>query len=243
VLISYEVMGEALKVDGGLMLPPLSRISLQGAPFLLGLDFFTDAYSHNAVFGNSSNPFGRDLGVQLRGGKRSAPDAEHRGSRNPFRFAGRLQLNLLDPDKVFFLRGTYLGEKRMLSFGASYDVQRFNDQTYRSWALDGLFDVAGLTAQFDYVYRNGGGLVDLPKQTSLMAEAGVLIPVLRLSPVARYERRWGSVRVIDEQAFGGGLSFWAFGHTSNLKAFYMRAIREGVADYDQFNAQWQLFFY
>jgi hypothetical protein len=54
-------------IDGGLMLPPLSRNSLQGAPSLNGLDLFASTYVHAGVFGSSSNSFARDVGLQARG--------------------------------------------------------------------------------------------------------------------------------------------------------------------------------
>jgi hypothetical protein len=258
VFITYKGLGDWLKIDGGLMLPPLSRTSLQGAPFLYGLDFFSNAYTHAALFGSSGNSYGRDLGLQLRGlvgnglleyragvfqGKRSAPSEGHVASRNPFRVAGRLQLHVLDPETVFFLRGSYLGEKRILSFGASFDVQHAGDSTYVSGAGDMLLDLAGVTAQVDYVYRDGGGFLPLAKQHAFMAEAGYLIAALKLSPIVRLERRWGRGNTVDETDYGAGLSLFAFGHTSNLKAYYVRGVRDDAADYDLFNAQWQLFFF
>lgn len=260
VFITYAGFGDVFKIDGGLMLPPLSHSSLQGAPFLLGLDFFANTYRHGAVFGTTANAFGRDLGLQLRGllfgghleyragvfqGKRSAPEAGHAASRNPFRAAGRVQVNVLDAETAFFYRGTYLGEKRLLSLGATFDVQPSEDDgTYRAWGLDALVDVDGIAGQINYVSRNGDGFVALPKQDALSAEAGYLIQVLRLSPIVRFERRWGPGTALDETLIGGGLAFWAFNHTSNIKAFYVRGKPGGaVRDYDQFNAQWQLAFF
>ncbi|MDB4989550.1 MAG: hypothetical protein JWN04_4728, partial [Myxococcaceae bacterium] len=86
--MTYAGLGDVFKIDGGLMLPPLSHSSVQGAPFLLGLDFFANTYRHSGAFGTAANSFGRDVGLQLRGlllgghveyrggifqGKRSAP--------------------------------------------------------------------------------------------------------------------------------------------------------------------------
>jgi hypothetical protein len=259
VFITYNGFGDVFKVDGGLMLPPLSHSSLQGAPFLLGLDFFANTYRHSAAYGAAANSFGRDLGVQLRGlvfgghleyragvfqGKRDAPTPGQRGARNPFRAAGRVQLNLLDAETAFFYRGTYLGDKRLLSFGATFDVQPSDGKVYRSWGLDAIVDIAGVSGQVNFVSRDGDGVVALQKQSAIMAEAGYLLSFLRLSPILRFERRWGPGTALDETDIGGGLSFWAFNHTSNLKAFYIRGKPGGsVPDYDQFNAQWQLAFF
>jgi hypothetical protein len=134
-LVTFHVVGDELRIDAGLMVPPGSRNSLLGGGGLHGLDFFRNTFRHNTVFGSTANPFGRDLGVQLRGlvaggsleyrlgtfqGKRSAPaetPTSRAAARNSFRFAGRLQLNVLDGESTFFYAGTYLGKKRILSFG------------------------------------------------------------------------------------------------------------------------------
>jgi hypothetical protein len=255
---TYKAVGEALMIDGGLMLPPLSRNSLQGAPFLNGLDFFASTYVHAGVFGSSSNSFARDVGLQARGilpggmleyrvgvfqGKRRAPDDEHVASTNGFRLAGRLQLNLLDPEKVYFLRGTWLGEKRLLSFAGSYDYQYSGTDSYLAYSFDALLDAGGVTAQVEYIYRDGGDRVDLPVQRALIAEAGYRIPLLDTSPILRVERRAGPDDYVDETLIGGGLSLWAFGHNGNLKVFYIRGVRDDGPGYDQFKAQWQVFYF
>jgi hypothetical protein len=259
VFITYAGFGDVLKIDGGLMLPPQSHSALQGAPFLYGLDFFLNTYRHQNVFGTAANSFGRDVGIQLRGlvfnshleyragvfqGKRQAPEGTHPGSRNPFRAAGRVQLNLLDAETGYFYRGTYLGEKRIASVGASFDVQPSDNGTYRAFAADAIWDIEGITGQFNFVARDGDGWVALPKQNAVSAEAGYLIPILRSSFIARVEHRWGPGRAIDETAFGGTIAFWAFNHTSNIKIAYLR-LKPGASkrDADQFVAQWQLAFF
>jgi hypothetical protein len=255
---TYKVLGEAFMVDGGLMLPPLSRNSLQGAPFLSGLDFFASSYVHAAVFGSSSNSFGRDVGLQARGivpggrveyragvfqGRRRTPDVEHVAASNGFRLAARLQLNLLDPEKVYFLRGTWLGEKRLLSFAGSYDYQYSGAGSYVAYSFDALLDLGGVTAQAEYLYRDGGAGVDLPVQRAWIAEAGYRFPILNTSPIARFERRAGPGGYPDETLVGAGLSVFAFGHNGNVKLFYIRGLRDDGPSYDQFKAQWQVFYF
>ena len=255
---TYKGLGEAFMIDGGLMLPPLSRNSLQGAPFLHGLDFFSSTYVHAGAFGSSANSFARDVGLQARGivlggrveyrlgvfqGRRRAPDEEHVAATNGFRSAGRLQLNLFDPEKVYFLRGTWLGEKRLLSFAGSYDYQYSGAGSYVAYSFDALLDADNVTAQLEYVYRDGGGRVDLPVQRGWTAEAGYRIPVVNLSPIARIERRAGPDAYPDETLVGGGLSLFAFGHNSNLKVFYIRGLRDEGRGFDQFKAQWQVFYF
>ncbi|MGC4093147.1 MAG: hypothetical protein QM756_35720 [Polyangiaceae bacterium] len=260
--VTYKALGDQLKIDGGLLLPPGSHNSLQGGGSLYAWDFFLNTYRHNTVFGSTANPYGRDVGAQLRGllfggsleyragvfqGKRNPP-VTGAASRNPFRFAARVQLNLLDPETGYFYGGTYLGTKKIFSLGASVDYQHGGDESYRAFSGDAFVDLpvgpGGVTAQVNVIHRNGGSRVQLPKQTAFSAEAGYRFEALKLSPIARFERRFADAPLGNETDVGGGLAFWAFGHTSNLKAFYTRLIPDEPARaYDQFNLQWQVAFY
>jgi hypothetical protein len=150
--VTYKPMGELVKVDAGYMLPPLGHNALQGATTLYGLDYFSYSFQHSNAFGTSSNPIGRDLGVQLRGlvldgrleyrlglfqGLRLNRTTTEMEARNFFRVAGRVQVNLLEAETAFFYQGTYLGTKRVASLGASYDFQ----DNYKYFAVDGFVDL------------------------------------------------------------------------------------------------------
>jgi hypothetical protein len=262
--VTYRALDDRLKLDAGLLLPPGSHNSLQGGGTIYAWDFFLNTFRHSTVFGSTANPYGRDAGAQVRGivgpleyrvgvfqGRRLPPvtaQPTRPAARNSFRLAARVQLNLLDAETGYFYGGTYLGKKKILSIGASADVQHSEEGSYRTLAGDLFVDVpAGpglFTAQVNVVHRNGGAVVALPKQTAFMAEAGYLFDAIKLSPIGRFERRWGEGAAGDETDVGGGLAFWPYGHTSNLKAFYTRLIPGGpVAAYDQLNVQWQVFFY
>lgn len=264
---TFKVVGDQLKIDGGLLLPPGSHNSLQGGGTIYAWDFFLNTFRHSTVFGSTGNPYGRDVGAQLRGlvldglleyrlgvfqGKRNPPLTEptsRAAARNALRVAGRIQLNFLDPETAFFYGGTYLGTKKILSVGGSADFQYDEDGSYRTLTGDAFVDLpagpGAVTAQVNVVHRNGGDLIAaLPKQTAFMAEAGYRFEALKFSPIGRYERRWGEGTAGDETDVGAGLAYWAFGHTSNLKAFYTRIVPEGDSEaFDQFNLQWQVFFY
>jgi hypothetical protein len=97
--------------------------------------------------------------------RRRPADDQAVAASNSFRLAGRLQLNLLDAEKVYFLRGTWLGETRLLSFAGSYDFQYSGEGSYFAYSFDALLDADGLTAQLEYLYRDGGARLDLPVQT------------------------------------------------------------------------------
>lgn len=257
-----------VKLDAGFMLPPLAHNAVQGATTLYGWDYFANSFRSTGSFHNAApDPVGRDLGVQLRGlvlwdhleyrlglfqGIRDNPvlaaggNPAEVGSRNFFRMAARLQVNILDPEPGFFYAGTYLGAKKILSVGGSYDFQ----DNYKYWAVDGFLDLpAGpgvVTAQVNVAQWSGGTFIPaLPTQTAIMGEAGYLIAPIALSPILRYERLLVMHgQIPDETRYVAGLAYWPFGHNINVKAFYSRIQQSnGVHDYDRFNLQWQLFFY
>jgi hypothetical protein len=264
---TVKVAADLFKIDTGYMLPPLSHNAVQGATSLYGWDYFANTFRHNQVFNNDlaapANPVGRDLGVQLRGlvadglleyrlgmfqGRRK-PSGTEVGSQNMFRVAGRLQLNLLDPEPGFFYAGTYLGTKKILSFGVSYDFQ----DTYNHFSADGLLDLpvgpGVLTAQVNVSRWNGDDFLPaMLEQTALMGEAGYLFDAIHLSPIFRFEKRWVAHEAAggnaDETRVGGGLALWPHGHNFNLKAFFMHIDPSPATHaYNAFNLQAQLFVY
>ncbi len=178
------------------------------------------------------------------------------GALNFFRVAARLQINLLDAETGYFYQGTYLGAKKILSVGGFYDFQ----DTYKSFGADAFLDLpAGpgiVTAQFNFMGWDGGtpqggmastSLQALPKATAMMFEAGYLIRPIMLSPTVRVERLTESdpqPTSPSEDRFGGGLSFWPYGHNSNIKAFFAKVHRDPAPhDFNQINVQWQVYFY
>ncbi|HVW29612.1 MAG TPA: hypothetical protein VHC69_29820 [Polyangiaceae bacterium] len=264
IIGTIRAVEDEFKIDFGLMLPPGSHNFLQGSSTLYGWDFFLNSYRFSNAFGSQNDPYGRDLGVQLRGlvlnkfleyragvfqGVRNppvvGPPAGSPG-RNSFRVAGRVQLNFLDPETGYFYGGTYLGTQKVFSVGAFGDYQHDQDNTYRSYGGDALLDAYNVTAQIDVVYRNGGGLATtIPRNTAFEGEVGYRFEPIHLAPVFRFERRWqAGGGANDETDTGGGLAWFAFGHTANLKAFYTRLIPGGSAKgYDQVNVQAQLAFF
>jgi hypothetical protein len=274
VVITYKAVPDVLKIDAGYLLVPLAHNSLQSAASLYGIDYFTYTFLSSNVFGSTANPLGRDLGVQLRGlllqghieyrvgmfqGVRVAPVVAPMppevGGRNFFRVAARVQVNLLDPETGYLYGGTYLGAKRILSVGGSYDFQG----DYKYWAVDGLLDMplgpGVATAQVNYARWDPGNgdpvtttpPTGIPKESAIMAEGGYQILAAQVSPIVKYERLSVSATGASTTLLSGGLAFWPFGHTSNVKAFFTRAMLSplpaGQHDFNQFQLQWQLFFY
>ncbi|HET7544132.1 MAG TPA: hypothetical protein VFK05_29875 [Polyangiaceae bacterium] len=267
---TWKAYEDMIKFDAGYMLTPGAHNALQGAGTLLGLDYFANSFNHQNVFNNAGGaPAGRDAGVEVRGlllgnhieyraglfqGLRKpgtvppmAGTAGDVAAQNMFRFAGRLQINLLDAETGFFYAGTYLGKKKVVSIGAAVDLQG----GYHHWAVDGFADLplgpGTLTAQVNFGKWNGNTFTALTNQTAIMAEAGYRIDGIGLAPIVKFEQQ----NIADSDAantrFGGGLGWFPYGHNINLKAFFTNInAKPATGDshsYNQFQLQWQLYFY
>jgi hypothetical protein len=277
--------GDYFMIDAGFMLPPLSHNSLESAAKLYAGDYFANSFRRNLTgqfdpFGtNGQNPVGRDTGFQVRGlvagghieyragmfqgfrvSEMPGPPAMV-GGLNFFRVAARLQINLLDPEPGFFHAGTYLGAKKVVSFGGFYDFQK----QYKYFGGDVFVDLpAGpgvFTLQGDAGRWDGGTFImGLPKQTVIMVEGGYLYAPAMTALVGEYERLVGQPLIADptnpggplipnpsnpsENRIGGGLAFYPFGYNSNIKAFYARVHRDPAThDFNQINVQWQVYLF
>jgi len=264
---TWKAYEDAFKIDLGYMLTPGAHNALQGAGTLYGLDYFSNTFLHNTALNTAMgvNPAGRDSGFQFRGlvldnhleyrvgmfqGKRNPNTADQVAGQNMFRIAGRLQINILDAETGFFYAGSYLGKKRVLSVGGAYDFQ----DDYKHWAVDAFLDLplgpGGLTAQVNVGGWKGGNFTTPPQPnsvTAIMAEAGYRFDAVPISPIVKFEQASISNSDAKETRFGGGLAYWPFGHTVNVKGFFTHINQDpGVGDshgQNQFQLQTQLYFY
>jgi hypothetical protein len=264
--LTFKAVGDAFKIDAGYMLPPLAHNAVQGAGTLYSWDYFNSSFQHSASFQSSSNPIGRDAGVQLRGlvldnhleyrlglfqGLRDSQTASEVGSQNMFRTAGRLQLNVLDAETGFFYAGSYLGSKTVLSIGGAFDIQ----DDYQYFAGDVLADIpvgpGVFTAQLNVAHWDGGDFMTAPpllSQTAIMAEAGFHFAAIHLAPIVRFEQlMFGDVAApavtpANQTRLGLGVAYFPYGHNLNLKAFYTNvSLEDGDQSANQFNVQAQLY--
>ncbi len=262
--------GDVAKLDVGYMLPPLAHNALQGAGTLYSLDYFSNSFNStaNTLLGSSASPVGRDTGAQLRGlllgghleyrvglfqGLRNAQTATEVGSRNFFRAAARVQINLLNPETGFFYAGTYLGAKHILSIGLFGDEQYGFD--YRMFGGDLFADLplggGVFTAQVDVVHWDHSDTmppVAIPKETAVMAEAGYTFGGARISPILRFEELFvastATAASTHTARYSGGLAWWPYGHTSNVKLFYTQIrLKTEAHAANQVNLQWQVYFF
>lgn len=244
-------VADAFTLDAGLMFLPFSRNGLQSAATLLPIDYGVNTFNASAP---TQSATGRDTGFQARGyfydhhveyrigafqGMRDA------GSDNAFRYAGRMQYNLLEPENGFFYTGTYLGTKKIFAVAAAFDAQK----DFHAYGADVFFDCpirsGAVTAQFDYNRFDGGDtLKTLAKQNDVLIEGGYLFKSVKVMPVAQLEHRdLTSVSAGDETRTSIGANYWWVGHNANIKALYTRVEARGLAKQNEFTVQLQIFYF
>ena len=244
-------VADALMFDSGLVFVPGSRNNLTLTSTLLPIDYGPFTFS-DATPEESS--VGRDTGVQARGyllGNR----LEYRlgvfqgfrdaGSDDPFRYAARVQYDLLDTETGYLYTGTSLGKKKTLAVGATYDRQR----DFRAYDADVFFDhplgPGAVTCQFDYNHFDGGSrLTTLPKQNDVLVEAGYLINALKLTPLLQFARRdvvGGSAG--NDTITSVGANYWWAGLNANIKAAYTRISPNGLQKQNEVTVQLQVFYF
>lgn len=235
----------ALLLDAGIQYVPFCRNCVESAALILPIDFSAYSSLQNAATGSSA---GRDVGFVGRGylfgdrleyragvfsGARLANGLQQ--ASNSLRAAGRVQLQLLDPEApAYAYAGTYLGRKKVLALGAALDAQG----SYRGAAVDGFLSLPigsnGLTAQANLIHYDGHALLPaLPTQDAFEAEAGFHFTAAELTPWVKYEaRRYDdavkSAVFQDERRFQVGGTWYVMGNTLNLKAGYSRATLDGL---------------
>jgi hypothetical protein len=220
-------------LQAGLLRAPTSREGLKAAPSSFLLDF--SAYALNTVGNVLGATAGRDVGFMARG--YFAKDRfEYRvgafaglretGSRNPFRWTGRVQYNVFDTEvyNMPSYPGSYLGTKKILALGTAYDMQR----SYKGYTADAYWDIpisaGAVLGTMEYQHLDGGKFVAaLGKSNILQFDAGLFIKKAKVGPWVRYEqRKFSPSTTKDEKRYVGGLNYYAAAHNFNIKAGYVR---------------------
>ena len=175
----------------------------------------------------------------------TAPDSS-------FRFSGRAHVTLLDPEKEYGYKGTYLGKKKVLTAGAAFQyepdvafadtVAQAGSKDYTAWAADlffeyptegiGTFTVSGAYENIDLDDAFRGANPD-PDTIGLNGEkngyyvkAGYLLPSLPLQAFGRYEK-WNFARldgIFDQeiQWYSVGANYYFRGQNLKLTMEYSR---------------------
>ncbi len=237
--------------DAGLLRVPFSRNGLQGTSTFLVLDYGPYTFDQGTVTLSST---GRDTGVQARGYVWSnrleyragvfqgARDAQ---SDNALRYAGRVQLNVFEPITTFLYAGTYLGTKKVLSFGAAFDRQ----SRYRGYDVDAFAEIpagpGALTGQVDVTRFDGGpNSVTLPKENTALVELGYLVRAWHVTPVLQFARR-GVVdtEAGDERRTSLGATYWLSGNNVNIRGVYTHVKPHAARAQHEVTVQLQVFYF
>ncbi|HLX07721.1 MAG TPA: hypothetical protein VKY89_07635 [Thermoanaerobaculia bacterium] len=231
--------------------------------------FIADSYNHNTSVGQlmplDFGPFtftettaiqanvGRDFGAQVRG-YLANDHLEYRlgmfqGNRgdneaNAFRYAGRLSLWVLGAQTGLFYRGTSLGKTQSMEFGGSFDRQK----EYSAYTGDFFWDQPvgngdGFTLQADYTKWDGGTfLLAIPKQSTLLVEAGYYLAALKIQPFVQYSTDdFANHSHPDQKRPTFGLGYFPHGHNSDVKLAYTRLQGTGQVSRNQYQLQYQIF--
>ena len=243
-------LDEAFKIQAGRMYVPLTRsfgTTSTKALLTMDLPFLQGGVRGNIFF---ASKVGRDDGVTVWGNpfdglfqyRFMIAEGVENGD-NPgdsLRFAGRVAINLLEPEKEWFNQGTYLGTKKVLSVGFGYDTQ--SDLTLNGiegrdnsiWTADVFLDhpVGGgaLTVEAAYLdiknstqTHNFSDLTAGDDARNYYVQAGYLVPHQigpgRLQPYARYE-------TVDVDSKGAtdfmsvGSNYYIKGHNAKISLDY-----------------------
>ncbi len=254
---------DALILDGGLFLVPLSRNILQST-----LSFFTlDISPTSTVMAGPTATNGlRDTGFQAKGylvdgghleyriaafqGVRAASSTTNAASNNAFRVAGYLQYNFFDTEKGYVFAGTNLGKKKILAVSSGFDTQ----STYNAYSADvfaaipvGKGDEIG--GQVQWIHYNGQDfLKTIPQQNDYLVEAAYYISAAKVQPFLKYESQKFSQDVDkakDVDRWGVGMSYNVSGQNFKLTAQYLRVNPkgDGISSTNQFTLQVQVFYF
>jgi hypothetical protein len=237
--LEYKI-SNAFRLDGGLMLVPLSRNTLQSTLSYYTLDISPIATVNNTATQSSGL---RDLGFQARGfvandrlqyrlglfdGARNGAD------NNSLRTAGYVQYDFLDREKNYTFVGTALGKQKILAVDAGFDTQG----SYRAWsgnvaASIPVFGGDEIGGQAQYLHYDGRNLFTaMPRQNDYLAEAAFYRHSLRTQPFLKFEKESFAAAANfakDYNKWGGGASYYVHGQNLKFTAQLQRVFPSGSA--------------
>ncbi|MDL1959883.1 MAG: OprO/OprP family phosphate-selective porin [Deltaproteobacteria bacterium] len=271
-------LNEALKIQAGRMYVPLTRnygttstkcMLTTDLPFLQGGVRGNIFYAQKVGRDDSVTIWGNPLDglIQYRfmvaegveGKKTDNNKVIYDNPDDNLRFAGRVAVSLLEPEKTWFNKGTYLGKKKVLSLGFGYDTQMdltlngHDDQDNRVWTSDVFFDhplgEGAITVEAAYIdiqnctqTHNFSELAAGDDAENWYIQSGYLLPGKvgpgRIQPYVKYE----TVDVDDKDDtdfMTAGLNYFAKGHNAKISLDYTYVDQESDRE-DQSIATFQL---
>jgi hypothetical protein len=248
-VIRFDV-NDAFKVNVGKFKYNLSRENLEACEMPLTLDrslFINTAFTATrsqgvAVWGNLFNDMFQYRADVMEGRKAVSGDTAPSSS---FRYSVRGHITLLDPENDYGYKGTYMGKKKVLTFGGAYQLEpevaygdivtKADKKDYKAWTVDAFFEyplpaMGTITASAAYedvdlddAYKNtnpDAGTIGINGQKNgYYMKAGYLLPKMPLQLFVRYERwQFASLNNVFDQRvdwYGGGFNYYV--RDQNLK--------------------------
>ncbi|MBW4054423.1 MAG: porin [Proteobacteria bacterium] len=236
-------LNDSFHVNVGKFKYNLSRENLEACEMPLTLDrslFIRAPYTSTrdmgvAVWGNLFNDMFQYRADVMEG--RKAVSGDTAPSSN-FRYSVRGHVTLLDPENEYGYKGTYLGKKKVLTFGGAYQyepeiaygdtVLKTDKKDYKAWTVDGFFEyplegIGTVTASAAYedinlddAYKGANpdlGTIGLNGQKNgWYTKAAYMLPMIPLQFFGRYEKwQFASLNNIFDQKidwYGGGANYY-----------------------------------
>jgi hypothetical protein len=255
-------LNDAFKVNLGKFKYGFSRENLEACEQPLTLD--RSLFLTVPLLG--SNPT-RDMGVSVWGnllgeklqyrldimeGRQAATgDATHAASpRSSMRYTGRLHVSLLDPESNYGYRGTYMGQKKVLTLGVAVQGEpnalysdwkaKTGEKDYSAWTVDAFYeqpfkDIGTVTVSGAYVkYKLGHAYLGANpdpmsfglngEKNGWYAKAGYMLPGTPLQFFGRHEQwKFAQLNGIYNQQLnwtGVGANYYIWGQDLKLTVEY-----------------------
>ncbi|MBU1433153.1 OprO/OprP family phosphate-selective porin [Myxococcota bacterium] len=276
--IEYKA-SKNLLINFGILKLPFLRHMMQGAAGLHGMDFHGFILKEPAgVKGAMTNLPHRDNGIMFRGllankkidyriaivdgweynpgvaaGADGSGGAPAHNEEDMPRMVGRIAYNLFDATPEYYLAGTYLGKKKVVSFGVSFDLQPGvggddGKKMYSAFGGDLLVDLPmgknGLTLTGNFgKFGEGGPMPGDKGGMGMWADLGYRIG--KIEPLFAFEQyipdnEEEKNHKGEHQAMLFGLNYWAKGHAFNIKAqFGMVKDGVGTGDGEEFEGKFK----
>jgi Phosphate-selective porin O and P len=252
---------DAFKVTVGRFKYSLNRENLEGCEDALTLDrslFIRPSYVGTrddgiAIWGNL---FGDrfQYRVDAMEGRQAAAGITAPSS-SP-RYGARGHVTLLEPEASYGYKGTYLGQKKVLTVGAAYQVEPevtyvdtdllYGKEDYRAWTVDGFFEYplggGAITASAAYEKVDMGGAYQGAnpddgatglngEKNGWYAKGGYLFAGVPVQVFGRYEKwRFACINNVFDQIvdwYGVGVNYYIWGQNLKLTAEFSKT------DFDQ----------
>ena len=252
--IEWKPSSDAFMLDAGLMFVPLCRNCLESAATLLSLDYGSYTFTQSAA---TQSSVGRDTGFQAKGYLADG-HLEYRagvfqgfraiGSSNSLRTAGRLQYNVWDKESGYLYPGIYLGNKKILSFGAGLDHQ----QNYKGYSADVFTSIPAVNknafnGELTLLHFDGGKtFTAIPEQRDVTAQVGYYLAPAKVMPWLRAEDQNFRAAVNngrDNKRLQAGLTWLPNGNNFNIKGAYSRVRPHTGNTTNEFTEQMQFFYF